>query len=101
MGGIFHMYRYIFAKERPPLRGAIEQKESPPFPSLYIEGTKVVASNANLERDEIIESVVDTESTEELWIQNRKRHLRKDRTHGRRSAASVNVSVRWRSWYRN
>lgn len=79
-------------KRKNSLFGSNRTKRKPALPSLYIEETKVVASNTNLERDEMIESV-DTESAEELWIQNRKRHLRKDRTHGRRSAASINVSV--------
>lgn len=55
-------------KRKNPLFGSNRTKRKPALPSLYIEGTKVLASNTNLERDEMIESV-DTESAEELWIQ--------------------------------
>jgi hypothetical protein len=76
------MYRYVFAKERPRL-GSNRTKRKPALPSLYIEETKVVTSNTNLERDEIIESV-DTESADELWIQIENAICEKTRTHGRR-----------------
>ena len=77
------MYRYIFAKERPPFGGSNRTKRKPALPGLYIEGTKVVASNTNLERDEIIESV-DTESAEELWVQIENAICEKTEPHGRR-----------------
>jgi len=57
-------YVQVYLRERKTLFGSNRTKRNPALPSLYIGETKVVVSNTNLERDEIVESV-DTESAEE------------------------------------